>query len=123
MVARAETASTATVTVLMPPAVPTGEPPMNMSSRQRTDDPLVRFSWGTVAKPAVRVVMLWKKETCNLSKRLSSPMVRGLPYSSRKIRSPPPKISTRVVEMAILLWRVRPRKPFRPTRSTSHQTM
>ena len=41
MVAMADTARTAMVTVLMPPAVPTGDPPTNISRRQRIDEALV----------------------------------------------------------------------------------
>ena len=52
----AEAAMTAKVTVLMPPAVPTGEPPMNIKSRQAMEVALVKFSCGSVAKPAVLVV-------------------------------------------------------------------
>ena len=48
--------STAKVTVLMPPAVPTGDPPINIRSRDVRAEAFVRFSWGTVAKPAVLVV-------------------------------------------------------------------
>ena len=54
---------TATVTVFIPPAVPTGEPPINIKSRQTIAVAFVRFSCGTVAKPAVLVVMLWNKDT------------------------------------------------------------
>ena len=48
--------STARVTVLMPPAVPTGEPPINISSKDTIAAPFVRFCCGIVAKPAVLVV-------------------------------------------------------------------
>ena len=43
-VAKAEQRSTATVTVFIPPAVPTGEPPMTISSTDRAADAPVRFS-------------------------------------------------------------------------------
>ena len=43
-VARAEQNRTATVTVLIPPAVPTGEPPISINISETTQDALVRFS-------------------------------------------------------------------------------
>ena len=63
IVAKAEQNKTVMVTVLMPPAVPTGEPPMSISIREVADAAFVRFSWGTEAKPAVLVVMDWNRET------------------------------------------------------------
>ena len=51
-----ESSKTAKVTVFMPPAVPTGEPPMNISIIESTDEAVVRFSCGREAKPAVLVV-------------------------------------------------------------------
>ena len=57
MVAIAEATSTAAVTVLIPPAVPVGEPPINMRIRETNDEALVRFSCGILANPAVLVVM------------------------------------------------------------------
>ena len=56
MVQNADTTSTAIVTVFTPPAVPTGEPPINIRSIATTEVAFVRFSCGRVAKPAVRVV-------------------------------------------------------------------
>ena len=47
---------TITVTVLIPPAVPTGEPPINISTREIIADVFVRFCCGSVANPAVLVV-------------------------------------------------------------------
>ena len=49
------------VTVLIPPAVPTGEPPINMRNREIIVEGSVRFSWGIEANPAVLVVTDWKK--------------------------------------------------------------
>ena len=48
---------TAKVTVLIPPAVPTGEPPINIRKSERIAVAFVRFSCGRVAKPAVLSVM------------------------------------------------------------------
>ena len=55
-VANAEQISTAIVTVFIPPAVPTGEPPMSIKIIEIAAEALVRFSCGTEAKPAVLVV-------------------------------------------------------------------
>ena len=63
MVANAEQIRTATVTVFMPPAVPTGEPPISIRMIDTAAEAFVRFSCGTEAKPAVLVVTDWKKDT------------------------------------------------------------
>ena len=63
MVAIAEHMSTAMVTVFMPPAVPTGEPPIIIKIIDTAADAFVKFSCGTEAKPAVLVVTDWKNET------------------------------------------------------------
>ena len=57
IVAKADERRTAIVIVFTPPAVPTGEPPMNIKMRDAIDAALVRFSCGTEANPAVLVVM------------------------------------------------------------------
>ena len=44
IVANAEQTSTATVTVFIPPAVPTGEPPININNIENSDEPFERFS-------------------------------------------------------------------------------
>ena len=54
---------TAMVTVFIPPAVPTGEPPISIKIMDTAAEALVRFSCGTEAKPAVLVVTDWKKDT------------------------------------------------------------
>ena len=100
-------ASTARVAVLIPPAVPTGEPPTNISSEQIRAPALVNPSWGMVANPAVRVVTDWNRHTCILSHRFIAPMVAGLRYSVASSRAAPPKISRAVVNSTILLCRVR----------------
>ena len=63
IVANAEQIRTTTVTVFIPPAVPTGEPPISIRTMDTAAAAFVRFSCGTVAKPAVLVVTDWKKET------------------------------------------------------------
>ena len=56
IVANAEQTSTAMVTVFIPPAVPTGEPPISIKIIDTAAEAFVRFSCGTEAKPAVLVV-------------------------------------------------------------------
>ena len=62
MVANIDTSSTAIVTVFIPPAVPTGEPPISIKSTEMIAEVLVRSSCGIVAKPAVRVVTAWNRD-------------------------------------------------------------
>ena len=63
IVANAEQARTASVTVFIPPAVPTGEPPTSIRITDTAAEAFIRFSCGTEAKPAVLVVTDWKKDT------------------------------------------------------------
>ena len=63
MVANAEQISTAMVTVFIPPAVPTGEPPISIRIIDTAAEAFVRCSCGIVAKPAVLVVTDWKNDT------------------------------------------------------------
>ena len=63
---------------MIPPPVEPAHPPINIKSRDTTEDAFVRFSWGSVANPAVLVVTDWNRETWILSNRDIFPMVRGL---------------------------------------------
>ena len=63
MVANAEQIRTAMVTVFIPPAVPTGEPPISIKTIDTAAEAFVKFSCGIVAKPAVLVVTDWKRDT------------------------------------------------------------
>ena len=63
MVANAEQIRTVTVTVFIPPAVPTGEPPISIKIIDTAAEAFVRSSCGTDAKPAVLVVTDWKRDT------------------------------------------------------------
>ena len=63
MVANAEQIRTAMVTVFIPPAVPTGEPPISIKIIDTAAEAFVKFSCGTEAKPAVLVVTDWKNDT------------------------------------------------------------
>ena len=62
-VASAEQIRTAMVTVFIPPAVPTGEPPTNIKMMDTAAEAFVKLSCGTEANPAVLVVTDWKKDT------------------------------------------------------------
>ena len=62
IVANAEQIRTAMVTVFIPPAVPTGEPPISIKMIDTAAEAFVKFSCGTEAKPAVLVVTDWKKD-------------------------------------------------------------
>ena len=57
IVANAEQIRTAIVTVFIPPAVPTGEPPISIKIIDTAAEAFVKFSCGTEAKPAVLVVI------------------------------------------------------------------
>ena len=62
MVASIAQISTTKVTVLMPPAVPTGDPPINIISKVRMEEAFDKCSVGTMPKPAERMVA----EACGL---------------------------------------------------------
>ena len=118
------------VTVLIPPAVPTGDPPININTIHNNADALVKFSWGTVAKPAVLVVIDWKKETWILSYKLKFPIVKGLLYSKQNINIAPINIKNAVATKTILLCKVKDLKHLNflflnsfKTLKKSHQTI
>ena len=56
ILANIEAKSRTTVTVLMPPAVPAGEPPINIRIKYAMQDAGRKYSCEIVAKPAVRSV-------------------------------------------------------------------
>ena len=130
IVAYAVASKTTIVTVLTPPAVPTGEPPINISNKQRIAVVSVKFSCGTVATPAVLVVMDWKREICILSNKEYPCKVKGLLYSKVKIATASPTIKAAVADSTILLCKVNLWKHFHlrvlysfNTRKTSHHTI
>ena len=69
---------TATVVVLIPPAVPAGEPPMIISMLASSFEPFVRPDWDILANPAVLVVTDWKKAAWNFPAAFNVPIVAGL---------------------------------------------
>ena len=60
--------STTNVVVLIPPAVEAGLPPINISKQDSIKLGFVKVDWLKVAKPAVLVVTLWKKQLTILLK-------------------------------------------------------
>ena len=56
ILANMEAKSRIMVTVLTPPAVPAGEPPINIITTYTRQDAGLKYSWEMVAKPAVRSV-------------------------------------------------------------------
>ena len=86
------------VVVLIPPAVPEGEPPINIKIEQMIIVHLRSPSCGIVQKPAVLVVTDWKREANILSPRGKLPIVLSFVYSRMKIVIAPPKISAAVTE-------------------------
>ena len=97
-------ATSAKVVVLIPPAVPAGEPPINIRIQPSSRELSVSPDWDTDANPAVRVVTDWNAEASTFSGTLKSAMVSGLLNSSRKYPSVPPRIRTAVMTRTILLW-------------------
>ena len=93
----------AKVVVLIPPAVPPGDPPINI--RIIIENKLADFieAMFNVANPAVRVVTDWKSEAMILSKKLKLPILLILLNSNKKIKSAPPRIKLIVIEMANLV--------------------
>ena len=94
--------STAKVTVLIPPAVPTGEPPTNISKRASSAEGVVSASWGIVKKPAVLVVTDWNSAICSLSRTECAPSVAGLLHSKARNAAPPANNSAAVLTRTIL---------------------
>ena len=65
----------ANVTVLIPPAVPAGEPPININTHIINFVEGCKLAMSTEANPAVLRVADWKKEICIWSNRGSPPIV------------------------------------------------
>ena len=93
------------VTVFTPPAVPAGEPPMNMNIRYVRQDAGRKDSWGMVANPAVRRVTDWNSAAIPFSGQLRSPKVAGLSYSKSSVNAVPARTRARVTESTIFACR------------------
>ena len=68
------------VEVLIPPPVPPGDAPTNMSRMNRKRVGWVRVAISTVLKPAVRVVTAWKREArilCGMDSALMELVDKG----------------------------------------------
>lgn len=103
-------ASTATVTVLRPPAVEPGEPPISMSTHATACEGSVSALWSMVLKPAVRSVTVWNAAASSLCGTLMPPSVAGLLHSNSSVSTKPPPSSTPDMASTSLLCRLRRRK-------------
>ena len=92
----------ANVVVLTPPAVPPGEPPINIRIAQNSLDSVCNAPWETVQNPAVLVVTDWNMEAISFWPMLSFPMVSGFLYSARNTKTVPAKIRSTVIITASL---------------------
>ena len=93
----------ADVTVLTPPAVLAGEPPIYISTMEITFEAYVILPCPIESKPAVLNVTDWNKLAIILWKNEKFPIVYGLKYSAMKKNNPPNIIRTAVVISAILV--------------------
>ena len=89
--------------VLIPPAVPTGDPPMNIRTYPAMHEISVSFSCGTDAKLAVRNVTDWNRLFTILSARPIGPSVSGLLYSAANIQTAPAVMKKIVRKITSLL--------------------
>ena len=92
--------SMAIVVVLTPPAVPPGEPPMNIRMQSSSLLSCVSPDCDTVKNPAVLVVTDWNMDAITFFPKLKSPIVSGLWYSSRNVAIVPIARRIRVVTIA-----------------------
>ena len=102
--------STTTVVTLTPPPVEPGAAPINMRRMPRNLETTVISPFPIESKPAVRVVMDWKRALTILFGTLSSPMVLGLFHSKTRKRTNPNRIRAAVAARTILLWRFKCRR-------------
>lgn len=94
---------TASVDVLIPPAVLMEEPPINIRKRHIITVQLLNALWENVINPAVLKVTAWKMLAIIFWKKLKLPIVPELLNSRSKIIKAPPNISDNVVIIVILL--------------------
>ena len=85
------------MTVLIPPAVDAGEPPINIKIHMIIFVAGLNSIIGTLEKPAVRVVVDWKKLAANFCPNVILPIVAILLYSIARKRIVPPINSMNVV--------------------------
>ena len=95
--------SIAAVVVLIPPAVPAGDPPINIRIHPSSLELSVSPDCDTDANPAVRVVTDWNADASTFSGTLRSPIVSGLLNSRRKYPNVPKRIRNAVIDRTILL--------------------
>ena len=91
------------VAVLIPPAVPAGEPPINMRIDINNFVESCKEAISTEANPAVLVVVDWKKLAKILSPHGNGPNVPGLLYSRNKMTNVPPSNNETVAKRTIFV--------------------
>ena len=98
-----------TVTVFTPPAVPRGDPPINISKSSKRQVASESPDWDTEENPAVLAVVDWKTLFRIFCHNGIFPSVSGLLYSQIKITSPPSKtmavVSLITRRVWTLIWR------------------
>ena len=92
----------ANVVVLTPPAVPTGEPPVNIKNSVTITEGVVSPFCGIVTNPAVRVVTDWKQAASIFCPIVKLPIVSGLWYSNAKYKTAPAISKNAVITSTIL---------------------
>ena len=93
--------STANVVTLMPPAVPPGPPPMNISTSMISHVSSCMAPTSMELKPAVLVCTEWNSAASTRVQPLSAPRVRGLFHSITAIASHPISSSAAVTGSTI----------------------
>ena len=82
----------AKVVVFTPPAVPPGEPPINIKIAQNSLVSSCIALWENVQKPAVLVVTDWNKDASSFCPVSILPIVAGFFHSAANIKTVPPAI-------------------------------
>ena len=115
--------STATVTVLRPPAVEPLEPPISISTMDTARVDSLIAPWSMAANPAVRVVTDWKAPASSFWGTVIGPRVAGLFHSMAQINPAPIKIKRpEQVKTSLEYTDRRRRLRVRTARSRSSQT-
>ena len=92
--------TSANVVVLIPPAAPPGDPPINIVPIKNSNEKGFTNSKSIVAKPAVLIVTVWKKEVNTFSPNVKFPIELGLFHSTAKKTRVPTTINPKVILIA-----------------------